>query len=105
MIYSAGGVFSGADAYAKIRAGASLVQIYTAMVYEGPFVIARITEELAALLKHDGFASVGEEVGAEALRRQPGKMLVERQDDDLVGTQLGEQAELLVRLPFAPGVA
>lgn len=60
-----GGVFSGADAYAKIRAGASLVQIYTAMVFEGPFVIARITDELAALLKRDGFASVGEAVGAD----------------------------------------
>jgi dihydroorotate dehydrogenase len=60
-----GGVFTGADAYAKIRAGASLIQIYTALVYEGPYVIARIASELAALLKRDGFASVGDAVGAD----------------------------------------
>ena len=64
-----GGVFSGADAYAKIRAGASLVQIYTAMVFEGPCVVAKITEELAALLKRDGFASVAEAVGADFRKR------------------------------------
>ncbi len=64
-----GGVFSGADAYAKIRAGASLVQIYTAMVFEGPCVVATITDELAALLKRDGFASVSEAVGADFKKR------------------------------------
>ena len=60
-----GGVFTGADAYAKIRAGASLVQIYTALVYEGPYVATRIATELAALLKRDGFASVRDAVGAD----------------------------------------
>jgi len=60
-----GGVFTGADAYAKIRAGASLVQIYTALIYEGPMVVARITLELAALLKRDGFARVTDAVGAD----------------------------------------
>jgi dihydroorotate dehydrogenase len=60
-----GGVFTGADAYAKIRAGASLVQIYTVMVFEGPMVLGRITTELAALLKRDGFTSVNEAVGAD----------------------------------------
>ena len=63
-LIGSGGVFTGADAYAKIRAGASLVQIYTAMVYEGPYVVPRIAAELAALLKRDGFASVGDAVGA-----------------------------------------
>jgi len=58
-----GGVFTGAQAYAKIRAGASLIQIYTALVYEGPRVVARITSELATLLKRDGFASLKEAVG------------------------------------------
>ncbi len=58
-----GGVFTGADAYAKIRAGASLVQIYTAMIYEGPYVAIRIAQDLAALLKRDGFASVAEAIG------------------------------------------
>jgi dihydroorotate dehydrogenase len=60
-----GGVGSGKDAYGKIRAGASLVQLYTALVYEGPGLVARIKAELAALLRADGFASVGAAVGAE----------------------------------------
>ena len=60
-----GGVESGADAYARIRAGASLVQLYTALVYEGPGLAARVKRELAALLRRDGFASVAEAVGAD----------------------------------------
>jgi dihydroorotate dehydrogenase len=59
-----GGVASGADAYAKIRAGASLVQLYTAMVFDGPAVVREIKHDLAALLRKDGFKSVGEAVGA-----------------------------------------
>jgi len=61
-----GVIASGADAYAKIRAGASLVQLYTALVYEGPGLVARIRRELAALLRRDGFASVAQAVGADA---------------------------------------
>jgi dihydroorotate dehydrogenase len=60
-----GGVGSGADAYAKIRAGASLVQLYSALVYEGPPLVRRIKDELAALLARDGFASVSDAVGAD----------------------------------------
>jgi dihydroorotate dehydrogenase len=60
-----GGIGSGADAYAKIRAGATLVQLYSMMVYEGPPLIRRIKDELAALLARDGFASVAEAVGAD----------------------------------------
>jgi dihydroorotate dehydrogenase len=60
-----GGIGSGADAYAKIRAGASLVQLYSAMVFDGPPLIRRIKDELAALLARDGFASVSEAVGAD----------------------------------------
>ena len=60
-----GGVGSGADAYAKIRAGATLVQLYSAMVYEGPPLIRRIKDELAALLARDGFKSVADAVGAD----------------------------------------
>lgn len=60
-----GGVASGADAYAKIRAGATLVQLYSAMVYEGPPLIRRIKTELAALLARDGFNSVADAVGAD----------------------------------------
>lgn len=60
-----GGVGSGADAYAKIRAGATLVQLYSAMVYEGPPIIRRIKDELAALLACDGFPSVAHAVGVD----------------------------------------
>ncbi len=60
-----GGIASGAQAYAKIRAGASLVQLYSALVYEGPGLIGRITRDLAALLKRDGFTSVTDAVGAD----------------------------------------
>src|SRR5215469_125885 len=59
-----GGVASAADAYAKIRAGASLVQLYTALVFEGHDIAHRIKSGLAALLRDDGFASVVEAVGA-----------------------------------------
>lgn len=61
-----GGIASGADAYAKIRAGASLVQLYTALVYEGPRLVARIKGELAARLAADGFPSVTAAVGTGA---------------------------------------
>ncbi len=60
-----GGVSSGADAYAKIRAGASLVQIYTALIYKGPFLVSHINRELAALLERDGLKSVSEAVGVD----------------------------------------
>jgi dihydroorotate dehydrogenase len=60
-----GGIGSGADAYAKIRAGATLVQLYSAMVYEGPPLVRRIKDELTVLLARDGFASVGDAVGAD----------------------------------------
>lgn len=61
-----GGVASAADAYARIRAGASAVQLYTAMVYEGPSLGARINAGLAELLRRDGFASPQEAVGVDA---------------------------------------
>ena len=64
-IIGVGGVASGADAYAKIRAGASLVQLYTALVFEGPGLVARIKVELAQWLARDGFAHVAEAVGAD----------------------------------------
>jgi dihydroorotate dehydrogenase len=59
-----GGIGSGADAYAKLRAGASAVQLYSALVFEGPGLVTRIRRDLAARLKADGFASVAEAVGA-----------------------------------------
>ncbi|MBC3943124.1 quinone-dependent dihydroorotate dehydrogenase [Sphingomonas albertensis] len=65
-LISVGGIDSGAEAYARLRAGASLVQLYTALVYEGPGLPARILRELDALLKRDGFTSVADAVGIDA---------------------------------------
>jgi dihydroorotate dehydrogenase len=59
-----GGIASGADAYAKIRAGAHAVQLYSALVFEGPGLVRRIKLELAERLRSDGFASVEAAVGA-----------------------------------------
>lgn len=65
-LIASGGVFTAEDAYAKIRRGASLVQLLTALVYEGPGVVRRITQGLARLLERDGFSNVADAVGAEA---------------------------------------
>ena len=62
-LIAVGGVASGTDAYAKIRAGACLVQLYTALIYQGPRLIAAIQRDLAAALRRDGFASVTAAVG------------------------------------------
>ena len=59
-----GGIGSAEDAYAKIRAGASAVQLYTALVYEGLGLVSRIAHGLDALLARDGFARVADAVGA-----------------------------------------
>jgi dihydroorotate dehydrogenase len=64
-IIGCGGIASGADAYAKIRAGASLVQLYSALVFQGPGLVGRIKHELAAKVRADGFSSVREAVGAD----------------------------------------
>jgi dihydroorotate dehydrogenase len=61
-----GGIAGGADAYAKVRAGASLVQLYTALVYQGPSLVARIKEELLACLARDGYANVTAAMGSGA---------------------------------------
>ncbi|CAL1376961.1 unnamed protein product [Linum trigynum] len=60
-----GGISSGEDAYKKIRAGATLVQLYTAFAYGGPALIPQIKAELAGCLERDGFKSVIEAVGAD----------------------------------------
>jgi len=65
LLIGSGGVASGADALAKIRAGASLVQIYTAMVYQGPALVGRIRRQLLAALDEQGFATVADAVGAD----------------------------------------
>jgi dihydroorotate dehydrogenase len=64
-VVGVGGVFTAADAYEKIRAGASVVQLYTGLVYRGPSVAKRINEGLVTLLERDGFDSVEDAVGAD----------------------------------------
>lgn len=65
-LIGAGGVASGADAFVKIKAGASAVQLYSALVYEGPGLVARILDELDGLLAAEGLDSVTDAVGIEA---------------------------------------
>lgn len=65
VLVGVGGIASGADAYAKIRAGASLVQLYTALIYQGPALVADILRDLAACLRRDGFSGVSEAIGAD----------------------------------------
>lgn len=69
-IIGVGGISSGADAYEKIRAGASLVQIYSALVFKGPWLAAQINRELLELVKKDGLSHVSEAVGAEHKRQK-----------------------------------
>ena len=64
-IIGVGGISTSEQAYAKIRAGAGAVQLYTAMVYEGLSLIPRIARGLDALLQRDGFASVSDAVGTD----------------------------------------
>ncbi len=61
-----GGIATAEQAYAKIRAGASLIQLYSAFAYAGPVLPRRIADGLAALLKRDGFTSVADAVGRDA---------------------------------------
>lgn len=62
-IVGVGGLFTADDAYERLRAGASLVQLYTALIYDGPSVVSRMVAGLAARLHRDGFSSVKEAVG------------------------------------------
>lgn len=64
-IIGSGGVFTSQDAYDKIRAGASLVEIYTGLIYKGPGINREIHQGLRELLKRDGFAHISEAVGAD----------------------------------------
>jgi len=60
-----GGIATAEDAWARIRAGASLVQVYSAMVYEGPGLARQITRGLEQLMRRDGFTSIADAVGSE----------------------------------------
>jgi dihydroorotate dehydrogenase len=65
LLVSVGGIDSGAEVYRRLKAGASLVQLYTALVYGGPQILSTINDELEALLVRDGFDSVSEVVGVD----------------------------------------
>jgi dihydroorotate dehydrogenase len=67
VIVGLGGVFTAEDAYEKIKAGASLVQIITGLIYGGPAVVKKINRGLVALLKRDGYTHVSDAVGKEKL--------------------------------------
>jgi len=59
-----GGIASGADAWARIRAGASAIQLYSALIYEGPGLVGRIKRDLALRIRAEGFASIAEAAAA-----------------------------------------
>lgn len=60
VLVGCGGVFTGKDAYDKIKSGASLIHLVTALIYEGPVVISKINRELVNLMQKDGFGRIGE---------------------------------------------
>lgn len=64
-LIASGGVMTAEDAYRRIRAGASVVQLYTGFIYGGPGTVPRLRRELAALLRRDGFSSVSAAIGAD----------------------------------------
>lgn len=66
LIIGTGGIFSAEDAYEKIKLGASLVQLITGMIYEGPQLISEINQGLVKLLKRDGYKNLSEAVGSMA---------------------------------------
>jgi len=65
VLISVGGIDSGAEAYRRLRAGASLVQIYTALIYHGPSLPRRINQELLELMNRDGVRGIADAVGAD----------------------------------------
>ena len=65
ILISVGGISSAADAYRRIKAGASLVQVYSMLVYKGPSLIKEINEGLIILLKKDGYSHISEAIGAD----------------------------------------
>ena len=65
-IIGVGGIRTAQDAYARIRAGASLLQVYSGFVFEGPALVARVSRGLSKHLNDDGFTSLAEAVGADS---------------------------------------
>lgn len=73
-LIAAGGVFTAEDAYRKIRLGASLVQLYTALIYRGPVVVKEILVGLVQLLERDGYENIAQTVGTEFSLQKSGAM-------------------------------
>ncbi len=71
VIIGCGGVFDGKDAYKKIKLGASLIQMITGMIYQGPQVISQINLELIELIKRDGYNSIKEAIGVQYEKSRP----------------------------------
>ncbi|MBI4097964.1 MAG: quinone-dependent dihydroorotate dehydrogenase, partial [Candidatus Levybacteria bacterium] len=67
VIIGCGGIFNTGDAYQKIKLGASLLQLITGLIYEGPLLVAKINSELPKLLKKDGFKYISEAIGTDIL--------------------------------------
>ena len=96
LLIGAGGVSSAADAYTKIRAGANLVQLYTAMVYQGPRLVENMKRDLAELLRADGFQNISEAVGVDvplkqAVKKKPAKTAKSAAKKPAVKKQKGER--------------
>lgn len=68
ILIGTGGIFSAEDVYKKIKNGASLVQLITGMIYEGPQLISTLNQDLAKLLKNDGYKNISEAIGANMLK-------------------------------------
>ncbi|MFD0958593.1 quinone-dependent dihydroorotate dehydrogenase [Paenibacillus chungangensis] len=64
-IIGSGGIFTAQDAYDKIRAGASLVEVYTALIYKGPGLLRELTSGLSECLRRDGYSHIAEAVGVD----------------------------------------
>jgi dihydroorotate dehydrogenase len=65
MLISVGGIETAEDAYRRIKAGATLIQVYSMLIYNGPIMIKEINEGLIELLKADGYSHISEAVGAD----------------------------------------
>jgi dihydroorotate dehydrogenase len=65
-IVGVGGIFTADDAYRRIRSGATLVQLYTGFIYEGPTIVSRIAAGIAERLERDGLSRVADAVGIDA---------------------------------------
>ncbi|MDQ5951533.1 MAG: dihydroorotate dehydrogenase [Patescibacteria group bacterium] len=74
VIVGVGGIFSAEDAYTKIKLGASLVELITGLIFEGPQLVGQINKGMVSLLKKDGYKNISEAVGSKASQRAPSKI-------------------------------